>query len=202
MRLWSVLLALGSVNCLHPKTIKSFGTEAPLQVVGYDNEGTWAVLCQSRVDTNGNGWADNFDDESMYLVVGGGEGKCVDSFFGAGPSGTWLAIAEDGVFQFRDVRSQTSIRATKTPRFVVFSPAGDRALFGALTGENSWLQLVDFGSGRVWQLPIDPSFDGNVRFTEDLGGLRLGQYIRSKAKGGRTEVGVRFFAPLSIGTDH
>lgn len=89
----------------------SIGAAGPLLLQRASANHRWAVLCQARSDTDGDG-AVNFqvgprgeitgDALSTYLVRGAGEGLALEEFIDADPSGRWLIFRRAGKLELFD----------------------------------------------------------------------------------------------------
>ena len=98
-----LLVALGNEGAVGEEP-SGYGTAHPtiLQVV--DPAGSWMVMCQARVDTDGDGRvSSSFDDHhgvafgddvEPYLVLGPGAGTRIDDYVNHDRSGRWIAVIQ------------------------------------------------------------------------------------------------------------
>lgn len=163
-----------------PPTAEPIGTAHPTHVQAVAQDGSWAVICQTRSDTNGDGvirtglgrHGDFFGDAiEPYLVLGSGAGEPIDSFVAADPNGRFLAYVQDGELVLLDTETQQPVRLHAEGkddshplgqhRAGSFNEEGDRFLFirPTPTGEYAVVrnlvtgdeQLIDHGEGRLWR---------------------------------------------------
>src|SRR5689334_22606331 len=78
-----------------------WGTAAPYTLVAVPPSGTWAVMCQARIDTNGDGKIEAYyelhgelagDDMTAFLVDGDGRETPIDNVLARDPTGRYLVV--------------------------------------------------------------------------------------------------------------
>ncbi|MDX2087402.1 MAG: hypothetical protein SFX73_06120 [Kofleriaceae bacterium] len=93
-----------------------WGTAAPYRLIASDPEGDWAVVCQARNDTDGNGalltyfeqHGDTSGDEMRaFLVDRERREHPIDDVLAEDPTGRWLVLAIDGAPVLLDTRTWT-----------------------------------------------------------------------------------------------
>ncbi len=84
---------------------QTWGTADPYEIVAMPPDARWAVICQARGDTNGDGkiaisFTMHGDQEgdamTAYLVDPAGHESVIDNVLGHSTDGRWLAIVEAG----------------------------------------------------------------------------------------------------------
>lgn len=80
------------------------GTAHHAIVTAADPQGRWVLICQARVDSNGDGWIhfgfgahgiNEGDEAGLYFVRGSGEGEAVTGLIARDASGRWLVLGRD-----------------------------------------------------------------------------------------------------------
>jgi hypothetical protein len=141
------------------------GTAAPTLVQAVAPDGRWVVLCQARLDTNGDGklevdigpHGDPYGDAlAPYLVVGEGDGVPIDAFLDADPTGRYLAIVVHGgpVLYDTQTGAETALSSERSP--MEFSVDGTRLLFSRLIGGSRTLVVRTLATGDERQYDIKP----------------------------------------------
>jgi hypothetical protein len=83
----------------------TIGTKHPIVVEAVARDGAWAVICQARADTDGDGsiavhtgyHGDTFgDDFAPYVVLGTVDGERIESLLGFTRDGKWLIAMRGG----------------------------------------------------------------------------------------------------------
>lgn len=145
------------------------GTSDPLLLRAVAPDGGWAVVCQARADTDGDGVIAVSvgprgqlagDRLVSYLIEGSGEGEPIDAFVAADPSGRHLVIERGGRLLLRDSWNQSDIDLSergavtgsdKSPfaphRAASFSDDGRKVLHLRRRGAREDVVVLDLESG-------------------------------------------------------
>lgn len=101
-----------------PPRAGEVGTGHPLLLRAAAADGGWAVVCQARADTSGDGAIEvtvgsrgelSGDRLQSYLVEGSGPGEAIDAFVAADTSGRRLVFERGGRLILRDSHDQSEI---------------------------------------------------------------------------------------------
>jgi hypothetical protein len=167
----------------------AIGSPHPLVLEAASALKSWAVVCQPRKDSDGDGRIQvsigargelSGDKLASYLVLGGGEGERIDELAAYDPTGRWLVVRTGERLRLIDAASGGSTelagadarsdRASYRPhRTVSFDGLGKRVAW--LRAEKTRKRVVvrelasgvehevDPGAGEVWRLEL--TADGN-----------------------------------------
>jgi hypothetical protein len=195
VRLRSPLLLIALAGCPHrydppptptragwpdaPTADHSLGVDGPVQVDAVARDGRWAILCQAREDTNGDGAiADTYnpihggpfgDRMTPGIVVGSGAGVAFDHILAISRDERWIAAERDGVYQLVDTRAPTLTALDAGPRdarrgeFIGWASFTGDAMLRVVGAEVIVRDLatgderrIDLGA-PVWQIDADPT---------------------------------------------
>jgi hypothetical protein len=175
--------------------LEEFATPHPLLLAKIDDHRRWAVVCQARDDTNGDGTirvlsghhGDLLGDAMMpYLIVAGRPEQKLDSFLAADDSGQHLVVIRDKRLLLLDVSSGSEVDLTALGadarddgdrfarhRAASFDAAGKQLAYMRWrepASEQSKLMVVvrDLQTGD--EIEIDPGPGLLLRATLDSGG--------------------------------
>jgi hypothetical protein len=114
--------ACGGVRTAVPSSDpRAIGTEGPINLIALAPDGSWIVIEQVRVDTNGDGRLNNDcssssnveprdydrqDDQQQYLVFGAGPGTPIDDIYYADPTSSWLVVVRDSQYHLVNTKSR------------------------------------------------------------------------------------------------
>ncbi len=168
----------------------AIGTPHPVLLRAAAADGGWAVLCQARTDTDGDGRVSvevaargtlSRDRLDTYLVEGSGAGEPIDTFVGADPRGRYLVFERAGRLILRDSweRLETDLsesgalvgtdKASFLPhRAAAFSSDGRRLLYLRRRGQRDWVVVRELDGGL--ESVIDPGDGLLVRAEFDATG--------------------------------
>lgn len=163
---WAGMLAAEPVRGAPPEGL--LGTVHPVQLVAHSPDAGWAVLCQAREDTNGDGDIrvklnnhGGFYGDAMrpYLILGAGPGERIDGYVAHDPTGRFVAIIADGQLVLVDsvTSRRTTLRSVAGGRerpdplmgdpLVSFDDTGLRMAYVQREGERSVAVLRDLSTG-------------------------------------------------------
>lgn len=165
------------------------GSDAPAVPSAGDPARRWAVVCEAREDSDGDGrvavavlhHGDLAGDAVYpYLVLGGGAGTRIDQFLDADPSGTKLVVARDFCVDLVDVTTGKGVALVGADarrggsmgrhRAVSFSPDGTLLAYIRSDGDRSTVVLRTLASGAERVVDSGPGllasigFDGSGRW--------------------------------------
>jgi hypothetical protein len=155
---------------------EALGAAQPFILEAAASDGQWAVICQARVDTDGDGRVEvrvgprgepEGDRLASYLLTGPGEGEPIDELLAFDPTGRWLVTREGGRAWLRDaragrVRDLTALGADtesdalpyRPHRSLSFDRRGTRLLYVRPGREHAEVVVLELGSAR--ETSIDP----------------------------------------------
>jgi len=168
-----VLTALSTVAAARSPTV---GTIHPVRILGASPDARWAVICEARADTNGDGVihvAPGFnglygDQMEAFLVQGGGPGAAIEDLVDSDASGRFVVILRAGKLVLLDTikRVETDLTArdayaspgrdqpTGAYLGVSFDPAGKHLSYVALVKQHAVVKVRDLALGS--EVAIDP----------------------------------------------
>lgn len=189
-------------------TEPTLGTAHPTVIPMADPQGRWAVLCQARADTDGDGRIHvdrgyhgglRADQMRPYLVVGGGPGVEIDQPVAHSANGRWLAYLRDGRLFLWDATEGTNTdlsalgadtsddRYPHAPhRAAHFSPDNAHVLYIRRSGEQSRIVVRSLPEGVEREL--DPGAGTVVRAVFLSGWIRVDLLTGDTNGDGRIEV--------------
>lgn len=153
------------------------GTSHPILLVGSDPQGKWALICQARKDTDGDGknWVEfghhggtDGDEMELFFVEERGAGERLDNLVAVSPSGDHLALrGTNGRLILRNVRTK-SIKELSTlepddavdpspampQRMVRFDPTG--RYLAILQERPHPLVIMDLATNEVRSIDLGP----------------------------------------------
>jgi hypothetical protein len=124
----------------------SVGTAAPLGGFIGSDDGRWAILCQARVDTDGNGRLETTydihhtggDTLEPYLVLGTGAGMAIDYQAARSEHGEWLAVVRGGKLELIQSATYQRWQLTADLRHDKFHRGDDKAVrFASIAANGS-----------------------------------------------------------------
>lgn len=152
------------------------GTSHAAIVPDADPSGRWALVCQARADTDGDGYVHfrlvehgivEGDDAALYLVRGSGPGERIAGLIARDATGRWLVVArDDGQIVLLDVERGTRVALRPAigsvhaelyplaPSSIVFDPTGERLLYRRRVQGRVVLVVRTLASGE--ERTIDP----------------------------------------------
>ena len=98
------------------------GTQHPAVVEAFSPDGSWAIVCQAREDTNGDGeyhvgaghHGDPYGDAlQAYLIMPDGPGEPIDAYVTADPLGNYIVFVRDGGLILLDIRSAVEVNLSQ-----------------------------------------------------------------------------------------
>lgn len=177
------------------------GTSHDVIVPDADPAGRWALVCQARADTDGNGYVHfrlvehgivEGDEAALYLVRGSGLGERIRGMIARDRTGRWLVVARaDGQVVLLDVELGTSIQLYPeissvheemyplAPSSIVFDPTGQRLLYRRRVRGRVVLVVRTLASGE--ERTIDPGPGKLVSELVSAGWLAGGEWLRIAA---------------------
>lgn len=185
------------------------GTAHPAVVPDVDPAGRWALVCQARQDTDGNGWVSfsigshgviEGDEASLYLVRGSGHGERIRGLIARDNSGRWLVVGDERErIVLLDIERNTStdlfpaIRSVHDelyplrPPSIAFDPSGTYLLYRRRVEQRLLLAVRHLESGAE-QL-VDPGSGDLLNAQWHRGGVWLRiEVVRGDQNGdGRVE---------------
>ncbi len=189
-------------------TDTTLGTAHPTVIAMADPQGRWAVLCQAREDTNGDGRIGidvgyhgglRGDQMRPYLVVGGGPGIELDQPVARSGNGRWLAYIRGGRLILWDATDGTNTdlsalgadttddRYPLAPhRAAHFSADSAHVLYIRRSGEQSRVVMRSLPEGVEREL--DPGAGTVVRAVFLSGWIRVDMLTGDTNGDGRTEI--------------
>jgi hypothetical protein len=157
-------------------TSVAFGTAHPVVLEAAAADGRWAVLCQARTDTDGDGRVSVTlgargellgDKMQGYLVDGSGAGEPIDEFVTSDVAGRFVAIVRDGRLLVIDRLERKTmdlsargadLRADAanylTHRAAVFDAKGERLLYLRRDSDRTRAVVLVLATGQ--EIAIDP----------------------------------------------
>jgi len=165
------------------------GTRHPILFQRSAQDGRWAIACQAREDTNGDGavrvifgrHGDTYGDAlSPYLFLEPGEGERLDDFLTADPAGRYLVVVRGGSLRLLDTYQHTDTElappgaipestAPSAPLPVSFSRDGRHLLLVSLSGpeKRPTAFLLDLEDGTRREVPHGPGVLGQAVLDPD-----------------------------------
>jgi len=152
------------------------GTAHRMIVPDADPAGRWALVCQAREDTDGNG-AISFgigdhglnegDTAAQYLVRGSGAGERIEGLIARDPAGCWLVVARArgeivlldvergmGTELFPSIESVRHELYPLAPATISFDSSGEHLLYRRRSKRRVLLVVRHLESGSEWV--VDP----------------------------------------------
>ncbi|MCX4243342.1 hypothetical protein [Paraliomyxa miuraensis] len=144
------------------------GTEHPVRVGAVGSDGSWAVICQAREDTDGDGEiavrqhivSIEGDQITPYLVLGSGPGHAMPERMASTRDGRWLAFSDSSGVGLVDTAVPSMRRlpplSTEGPTVLRFSADGTH-LVGRFTGvDDEHLEVHRLSDGEHWSVDLGP----------------------------------------------
>ena len=179
----------------------TLGTASPGKAGQIDSQGQWVVLCEARVDDDGNGRLEageamgvTFGDSLRpYLVLGSGVGTEIGSVLSVDPHGRRIAISQGACLYVVDTRTGKAtalargdgrIRVDTLQEYAAADFSSDGTHLAYVRSSGAWSQVlvrdlekgreitIDPGPGRLAGLVFDDSTKQLVLFVWE--GLRAG----------------------------
>jgi hypothetical protein len=107
-------MVASSATTALPPPAEALGVAQPLILEAASPDGQWVVICQARVDTDGDGRVavrvgprgePEGDRLASYLLSSPGAGEPIDELLAFDPTGRWLVTREGGRAWLRDARA-------------------------------------------------------------------------------------------------
>ena len=164
----------------------TLGTASPGKVGQIDSQGQWAVLCEARIDDDGNGRLESGeamggtsgDSLRPYLVLGSGVGTEIGSVLSVDPHGRRLAISMGSCLYAVDThtgkatalaRGDGRVRVDSLQEYAAVDFSSDGRHLAYVRSSGAWSQVVvrdletgaeqtiDPGQGRLAGIEFDDS---------------------------------------------
>jgi hypothetical protein len=211
-----VLLVLAAACFASPKGLDADPSElsackCPTCVIALSPKGDWAVACQAREDSDGDGQLrTRFDQHGhavgdalrLYLVSAGQAPVPIDRYVDSGVSGTYVADSRNGRLELRNMDDGKVVvlspKLGPRPRLpgwgrtdthvLYFSPRGDCCLYidGAVPMAKRRLVLRDLVSGAERQVAVPRGVPWRAQFDRS-GSWIIAEVLRDTNGDGRLE---------------
>jgi hypothetical protein len=185
----------------------SIGSPHPAVLEAASPEKGWAVVCQARQDTDGDGKIAvriaahgklTGDALSSYLVLGSGEGEPIDELAAYDPAGRWLVIRRaerllliDSASGTRSELAGADARPDRAPyrphRTCSFDAAGRRLLWVKREGTRSRVIVRDLETAVEREIEPGPGELWRAELSADGGWALLSMITEDTNKNGRLD---------------
>lgn len=205
------VLAAAPLPAPAPATL---GTAHPVRLLAASPDGRWAVLCETRQDTDGNGVLDTSpgfnglygDQMEAVLVLGSGPGTAIDDLISYDPTGRELVILRDRKLVLLDTHDGSEVdlsalgaydrlfRDPKTDAYLLasFDPAGQHLAYLKIEQGHVKVIVRELSTGH--ETKVDPGPGKFVSADFD----RSGAHILVQALPGKWAP-ARVFEPPFVG---
>lgn len=170
---------------------EGIGGVGPTLVAATAQDGSWAILCQARKDTDGDGrlsvttshGGSSGDQQQAYLVLGSGEGTPIDDFLGADPTGRRALIERNKrTFLIQPgLGPDLDLTRLGARGLLQFDESGERLAYAKPIDKKDRIVVRDLTTGREHML--DPGPGKLDSFSIEPGGSFLRASVFALRKG-------------------